>query len=607
VAGTSPMRRLRLLLAIIVELVSVVGFASAAEPQKQVLVLYATRRDAQIAVIGDHELPNLLERALPEGVDYYSEFIDNGRFSHAEYQRAFRDFLHLKYQGQRFDLVVALGEVPVLFVDRYAAELFPDASIVFFSNRPPAKRPANSTGLTADLDLRGSIVLATALQPDVRHVYVVLGADIARRELDILAREQFKSLEPRLQFTYLSGLATGDLEARLGSLPPHSIVYYLVVDRDGANQNFHPIEYLDRVTAVSNAPVYCWVDSALGHGVVGGSMKDQLAQIRAVAELSLKVLHGQRADSIPVAAVDLNVSQVDWHQLRRWRISEARVPAGTLVRFREPSAWDRYKFYILTALAVLLAQSVLIVGLLVQRNRRRQAEEQVRGSQTELRASYDRIRDLGARLLDAQETERARIARELHDDISQQMALLEIDLEILGRSGEVGGDSLGEVLHRARDVARSVHELSHSLHPAKLRLIGLVAGLHGLQRELSQSSAAITFTHDKVPPALSPDLTLCLFRVAQEALQNALKYGKANHIAVVLRGEPTHLILTITDDGVGFDVGAAWGKGLGLISMWERVEAMGGTCEFHSQPGSGTRVEVVAPLRTIQGTEPVAV
>jgi signal transduction histidine kinase len=490
----------------------------------------------------------------------------------------------------------------------YAEELFPDASIVFFSNRPPAKRPPNSTGLTADLDLRRSIGLARALQPDLRHVFVVLGADIARGQLDVLAHEQFTSLEPGLQFTYLSGLTTSDLEAHLASLPAHSIVYYLVVDRDGANQNFHPIEYLDRVTAVSNAPVYCWVDSAMGHGVVGGSMKDQVAQIRAIGELSLQVLHGQRADSIPIAKVDLNVNQVDWLQLRRWGISEARVPVGTLVRFREPSAWDRYKFYILIALAVLLAQSVLIVGLLVQRTRRRQAEEQVRGSQAELRTSYDRIRDLGARLLDAQETERGRIARELHDDISQQMALLEIDLELLGRSAGVAGETLvHEVLDRARDVGRSVHELSHRLHPAKLRLIGLVPALHGLQREMSQSNAAITFAHDDVPPALSPDLTLCLFRVVQEALQNALKYGKADNISVLLRGEPSQLVLTVTDDGIGFDVAAVWGKGLGLISMQERVEAMGGTCEIHSQPGSGTRLEVITPLRLMQGSETVAV
>src|SRR6185503_11897977 len=97
---------------------------------------------------------------------------------------------------------------------------------------------------------------------------------------------------------------------------------------------------------------------------------------------------------------DLNVKQVDWRQLRRWGISEARVPAGTLVRFRQPSAWDRYKIYILSAAALLLAQSVLIAALLVQGERRRRAETQLRASQDSLRGSYERIRDLGVRLLD---------------------------------------------------------------------------------------------------------------------------------------------------------------------------------------------------------------
>ena len=114
------------------------------------------------------------------------------------------------------------------------------------------------------------------------------------------------------------------------------------------------------------------------------------------------------------------------------------MPAGTLIRFREPSAWDRYKVYILGARRSLLSQTVLIAGLLVQRTRRRQAEEEVRGSEAELRTSYERIRDLASRLLSAQETERSRIARELHDDISQQMALLTIDLELLAASGGPG-------------------------------------------------------------------------------------------------------------------------------------------------------------------------
>ena len=215
--------------------------------------------------------------------------------------------------------------------------------------------------------------------------------------------------------------------------------------------------------------------------------------------------------------------------------------------------------YVLGALAILLAQSALIAGLLLQRTRRRQAEEQVRGRELELRSSYEHIRDLGARLLNAQESERARIARELHDDISQQMALLQIDLELLG--GTAQGDAVAmadDAVNRAQDIARSVHELSHRLHPAKLRLMGLVSALKGLQRELSQSGLTATFTHDPIPATLPAELTLCLFRIAQEALQNAAKHSGTARVAVRLNHGANGLTLTIEDEGVGFDVNAGW-------------------------------------------------
>jgi signal transduction histidine kinase len=368
------------------------------------------------------------------------------------------------------------------------------------------------------------------------------------------------------------------------------------------------MDYLERITAVANAPTYTWTEAAMDHGILGGSLLDPKAMMEALATLALQVLHGERADSIPISSPDLHVSQVDWRQLRRWGITEARVPAGTLIRFRESSVWDRYRLEILFALTILLAQSALIAGLLIQRSRRQQAEAQVRGSQARLRSSYDRIRDLGARLLNAQEAERSRIARELHDDISQQMALLEIDLELIRGAveGQAGGLA-GEALHKAQGIARSVHDLSHRLHPARLRIIGLVAGLRGLQRELSQSDINITFTHDNVPPTLPPELTLCLFRIVQEGLQNALKYSKAHKVSVDLRAVSEGLTLTIVDDGVGFDVDAALGRGLGLISMDERVEAIGGTFAIRSKPGAGTRLEVTVPLRAVEDTKTVAV
>ena len=202
--------------------------------------------------------------------------------------------------------------------------------------------------------------------------------------------------------------------------------------------------------------------------------------------------------------------------------------------------------------------------------------------------------------------ERSRIARELHDDISQQLAVLKIDLKLLGRTVQGPAEAVAaEAVKRTEDIVTSVHDLSHRLHPARLRLVGLVEALDGLQSELSKPDVTITFAHENVPPMLAPDLNLCLFRIVQEALQNALKYSKARNVSVDLRGVSDGIALTIVDDGVGFDVDAAWGRGLGLISMHERVEAIGGTFEIRSSPGAGTRLEVSVPASILHDTEAV--
>jgi len=164
-----------------------------------------------------------------------------------------------------------------------------------------------------------------------------------------------------------------------------------------------------------------------------------------------------------------------------------------------------------------------------------------------------------------------------------------------------------DALNRTKGISSSVHDLSHRLHPARLRLIGLVAALQGLQRELPQSDIVVTVTHDNVPPGLPPELTLCLFRVAQEALQNAFKYSKARKLTVHLGGGPAQITLTIADDGVGFDVDAAWGKGLGLVSMSERLDAIGGRLEIRSRPGAGTLIAVNVPVRAVPDAETIAV
>ena len=572
---------------------------SAQTDSKQVLVLYSTRRDSQFSVTGEAELPRALDVGLSQNLDYYSEFIDVTRFPDRTYREAFSDFLRLKYRGVRFDVVIAMQDAATEFVNDYGDALFPGSPVVFLSNRPDVIRRRNSTGLVHQRDFAATIRLMHQLQPDVRQVFVVTGATPADKNFEDMVRRQVEPSPFGLQFTYLAGLTTEALHQRVSTLPPHSAVYFVLVTQDGAGIRSHPLEYVERVTSAANAPTYCWVDSALGHGIVGGSLYRQSGAAEGVARLALHVLAGEAADGIPVGRLELNSNVVDWQQLRRWRIDEARIPAGTRIISRDPTVWDRYRRYILVAAAVLITQTALIAGLLINRKRRRAAEKELRANQGELLRAYERNRDLGSRLLKAQESERSRIAGELHDDICQRMLLLTIELESVRRAH--GGEPQAiEALIMAQDVAKSLHELSQRLHPTRIKMIGLTAALDRLCVELSRAGITITYTHDQVPSTLAPDLTLCLFRVVQEALQNAIKYSTADAIVVHLTGRSEEITLTVTDDGAGFNVDDAWGKGVGLVSMVERMEAIGGTLTVQSSSGAGTRVTAIIPAEVVR-------
>ena len=599
------MNIMRTALAIVMSVLSLtvagsptVDAAQQEAEQKKVLVVYSSRRETRFATIADRELPRLLEQRLGTRPDFYSEHMDAVRFPEPQYQAAFHEYLALKYRGIRFDVIIAFQSVAFDFIARYRDELFPGTPIVFMAEHRGVQRVANSAGVLAERDYGRTLALITALQPDTTQVFVVTGSSDRDKVAEATAKKEFASVVAPLTFTYLSNLSTEDLERRVATLPEHSVVYYLLFYQDAGGTNVNPVDYLDRLATIANRPIYSWIDSTLNRGIVGGSLLNIESQVAVMADLATRVLRGERADAIPFLIPDLHVNQVDWRQLQRWNISEARVPAGTIVRFQEPGVFARYKGYIFTAAALLLAQTALIAGLWIQCSRRRRAEEKLRANQAELSASYHRVRDLGGRLIAAQEAERTRVARELHDDIGQQLTLLALDLELLNgaqrnRPGDVERLARSAV-DRVHDVSRSVHDMSYRLHPSKLRLIGLVGMLGCLQRE-QPSTMTVSFAHHNLPDAIPPDLSLCMYRIAQEAVQNATKHGGARRISMHLAGTTQGLALTITDDGAGFDVPTVAGRGLGLISMSERLEPFGGALNIQSTPGRGTRVEAVAP------------
>jgi PAS domain S-box-containing protein len=221
---------------------------------------------------------------------------------------------------------------------------------------------------------------------------------------------------------------------------------------------------------------------------------------------------------------------------------------------------------------------------------------------TDRKVSEMSLRELSGRLIHAQEEERARIARELHDDLSQRMALLEIGLEQFEQNmpGLTSNDrgQLHNIAQIASEVSSDLHDLSRQLHPAKLDLQGLVAAMGSLCRELSkQHDLQIKFVHHDVPSQIRRDVALCLFRIAQEALRNVVKHSGTVEAKVELHGHDDRIDLGISDSGAGFSPESAQARaGLGLLSMRERLRLIGGQLAVESRPSHGTRICARVPL-----------
>jgi PAS domain S-box-containing protein len=219
---------------------------------------------------------------------------------------------------------------------------------------------------------------------------------------------------------------------------------------------------------------------------------------------------------------------------------------------------------------------------------------------TERKLVETALSTISQRLIEAQEEERAWIARELHDDISQRLASLNLNLSCFRTKAVTAEfrDGIGRAMQDASDIARDMRALSHRLHSSHLEILGLVAAASAYCRERSnQHKVEIDFHSEHIPRDLSYQVSLCLFRVLQEAVQNAIKHSGARDFEVSLRRGSDEIELTIRDWGVGFDTDQAGkGRGLGLTSMKERLKLVDGQLAIDSKLQRGTTIRARVPL-----------
>jgi len=223
------------------------------------------------------------------------------------------------------------------------------------------------------------------------------------------------------------------------------------------------------------------------------------------------------------------------------------------------------------------------------------------------------LSSVSRKLIEAQEQERVRIARELHDDINQRIALLSVTLEGITKqipeSAPEVADSIQALARDTMEIGNDIQVISHRLHSSHLEYVGIVGAARSFCRELAkQQNVTISFAENGMERAVPHDIALCLYRVLQEALHNAVKHSGVEHFAVELRGSPDDLRLMVRDSGAGFDAESANnGQGLGLTSMKERVNLVNGTISISSSFESGTEVSVRIPMTVSAPPNPISV
>jgi len=309
------------------------------------------------------------------------------------------------------------------------------------------KMPANFTGVLLKREFAPTLHVVQKLQPGVRNVFVVIGASSFDRYLEAFVRRDLKPFEDRLAIHYLVGLTLEEYLARLSKLPADSAILYVTVFSDGAGRRFVPHEVVAAIAAAANAPVYAFLDQFVGRGVVGGNVYSTDGHGDDVAALGRRILAGASPASLPVRAPVAQLDMFDARQLQRWKLDEALLPAGSLVRFKEPTAWELYRWSIVTALALVVLQAMLIGGLLLARRRQHLAEVEARRQRDDL-AHVLRVTTLGE------------LTSSLAHEVSQPIGAILLNAESAIRYLEehsLGDENLAETLD---DIMRSAEHAS---------------------------------------------------------------------------------------------------------------------------------------------------
>ena len=390
--------------------------AATAEP-KRVLMLHSFGRDFKPWSEYARAIRAELDRQSPWPLEIAEHSLMTARSGDENPEAPFVEYLRALHAKRPLDLIVSLGAPAVAFVQRHRQQLFTTTPMVFTAVEQRRVQHSiltpNDTVVAIAQNYPAIIKNILRVLPDTKTVAVVTGNSPNERFWLEVLRKEFAPFADRLSFIWYNDRSFADILKHAAALPPHSAIFWHQMNVDAAGVVHEGDKGLPTLYAVANAPIFSFTDAFFGGEVVGGPMNSVVEASRLTVAVAVRILGGEKAGDIKTPPIGFATPKFDWRQMQRWGISERRLLPGSEIHFRDPTTWEQYRAQILLVCAVVLVQSALISWLLYERRKRHRSEA----------AAHE----LGGRLINAHEEERARLARELHDDVTQRLAALAID------------------------------------------------------------------------------------------------------------------------------------------------------------------------------------
>ena len=588
-----------------------------AEPAKQVLLLQSLNRGNLVLDSLTGTFRVTLDREVGTPVNLVQVTVGPSGFVGPPDQ-ALIDYIRSTYAGGRPpDLIVTTGGPAAVFARKYRPQLFPATPLLFASVDERWLRGSDLGGNESVVPVRNDFpgLVDDILQvlPDTRHVFMVIGSgsigEFWRRELEA----GYARFRGRVDFTWSNELSLEDIRHRCANLPPHSAIMYITFSTDATGGAYADEQVIADLHAKANAPLFAAFTPLFGAGIVGGSMLPVGEVARNSAHAAARILKGEPPAGIRLPAQVVAQPRFDARELHRWKIPESRLPNGSTVEFRAPGIWEEYKPFVLSAMGILLTQSLLIAWLLYERRARHRAEESSRRNLA-LAADANRRETLSA------------LASSIGHELGQPLGsilhnaeALEMMISADGATREVTAEIAADIAAEANRAAKIIdrhrtmlrgHQLQTrpiDLHRVVHESLALVA--HDMEAREVVAECRLEAESSVVDgdPVLLQQVLVNLVRNAMDAMAEMPLAPERRLIAIRSASTGGEVELSVTDCGPGvapqvseaifepFVTTKPHGLGVGLAIAQRIVEAHGGRLFARSEAGWGATFTMALP------------